>query len=74
MNMENFLPGGITICKKEIYSFALHATYAQNCGQTLRHTKHLSAFPLFQVCQIGSMSVRHDQQMAGIHRLNIHEG
>ena len=73
MSVEHFLSRRLADCEKEVHSFAFHAAFAQSGGHALRHAKHLRPFLFSQVCQVSSMSVRNDQHVAGIDRLNIHE-
>lgn len=74
MNVEDFLHGCLTIRQKEIDPFTLYAAPTQRRGEPPRDTKNLRPFFLFQVCEVSGMSIRHDEQVAGINRLDVQEG
>jgi hypothetical protein len=74
MDVENFLHGCLAIRQKEIDAFTLHAALTQRRGETPCDAEHLRAFFLFQVGEMSGVSVRDDEQVTGINRLDVHEG
>src|ERR1700741_37764 len=70
--MKDFLPGGHTIGKKQIYSFTLHTTFAQPRRDALSNTEYLRTLLFIHICEIRCVPARNNQGMTRIDRLNVH--
>jgi len=71
VNMKHFLHRGFAIGQKEIYPLASYSAFTQSPSETVSDPKHLCSGFLFQRGEKSCMAIRHDEQMAGIYRLNV---
>jgi len=73
MDVRNLLARRYSVSEKKIDAFTTDPA-ATNCvGQTVADAKHVGAYVCVEVGQVWRMSNWHNQEMPGIHGLNIHE-
>jgi len=74
MNVKNLLTRGLAMGQKESDAFTLNWSRWHGQGNSLRDLKEMRTYVRRQIGKVPEMDFRHYQDMAGVDRLDIHEG
>jgi hypothetical protein len=74
VDVKDLLTGDVPICEEEVHPFAAYARTPDRIRQHHGHLEHVTACPSVEVSQIGGVDARHDEQVPGVDRLDVHEG
>ncbi len=73
MNMKDLLPGCFSICQEEVHPITPYARSSHRTCQLRCYPKEVTPDFCVQLCKVGCMRPRHNQKMARIDGLNVHE-
>jgi hypothetical protein len=73
MDVQDFLHGCFAVGQEHVDAFAPDATAAKRRSKAMSYPKEVGSGFHIDVCQVGSVVVRNDKQMAWIDWLNIED-
>jgi oligoribonuclease (3'-5' exoribonuclease) len=74
MDVEDLLHGGFAIGEKEIHALTPQPAPSERSRSPMSDPHEVGSALGINVGEIGAVGDRHDEKMAGVHRLNVHEG
>jgi len=74
MDMHHFLTSSTPVSQEQVDALAFQATASQSCIHTPGHLHQTPRGEIFQLGELGNMLAWHNQDVAGIDWMNVHEG